>query len=419
MMTHNLANQMQKRLPPELVDFIRMAGRMAEDLGQKLYLVGGVVRDLLLERKNLDLDLVAEGDALKLAEELAKIKNGKVIAHSRFCTAKIRWGRWSVDIASTRAETYPRPGALPVVQCGGDIRSDLIRRDFTINALSVYLDPLRYGEVVDLFHGREDLEHGLIRILHDNSFRDDATRVWRAVRYEQRLDFRLERHTLALLVRDLGYLEAISGDRIRHELELVLEEERPEKALLRANELGVLAKMCPKLEADDWLARKFVKARGILQPYCPPAELYLAFLFYRLPREDLSGLITYLKFTRLAACTLEDTLKLKIELPSLAGPHLAPSRIFQYLHPYSQSAILANLIASDSPPVRQRIELYLNKLRHVQPALTGEQLINMGIASGPRIREILETLREARLDGRAATPEQELELVKNMSKAAK
>jgi tRNA nucleotidyltransferase (CCA-adding enzyme) len=419
MKTENLAKQIQKQLPPELVDFLQLAGRVAESLGQKLYLVGGVVRDLMLERKNLDLDLVAEGDAVKLAEELAKIKNGKVIAHSRFGTAKIRWDRWSVDIAATRAETYDRPGALPEVQCGGDIRSDLIRRDFTINAMSVYLEPPRYGEVVDLFHSREDLDGGLIRILHDKSFQDDATRIWRAVRYEQRLDFRIERHTLEVLARDLSYLDSISGDRIRHELELVLEEDRPEKALLRADGLGILAKMCPAMAADTWLARKFVKARGILQPYCPPAELYLAFLIYRLPQPDLFDLITKLKFPRSVATTLEDTLQLKNDLPLLAGPGLPPSRIYQCLHPYSQSTLLATLIATDSAPVRQRIELYLNKLRHVQPALTGENLINLGFASGPRIREILEFLREARLDGRAGTKEEELELVKNLSKAVK
>jgi tRNA nucleotidyltransferase (CCA-adding enzyme) len=256
-------------------------------------------------------------------------------------------------------------------------------------------------------------------VLHNKSFIDDATRIWRAVRYEQRLDFAIEPATFALLKRDIEKLDTISGDRIRHELELVLEEERPEKALLRADGLGILAKMSPALEADNWLARKITKARGILQPYSPPEELYLAFLVYRLSRQDLSNLITYLKFPRSVAVTLEDTLKLKNELPSLARPGLAPSRIYQYLHPYSQSALLATLIASDSPPVRQSIELYLNKLRHVQPALTGEHLISLGIASGPRIREILELLRAARLDGRAGTKEEELELVKNLGKAAK
>jgi tRNA nucleotidyltransferase (CCA-adding enzyme) len=278
----NLVNQINKQLPVELIEFMQLAGDVAARMGQKLYLVGGVVRDLLLERKNLDLDLVAEGDAIKLAEELATIKKGRVIAYSRFNTAKIKWNKWSVDIATTRAEVYEKAGSLPVVQCGGGIENDLVRRDFSINAMAVYLDPLHYGELIDLYRGREDLEKGHIRVLHDYSFRDDATRIWRAVRYEQRLDFKIARHTLDLIKQDISYLDAISGDRIRHELELVLEEERPEKAILRADELGLLAKMCPAMEADERLAKMLVKARGIMQPYSPPQELYLAFLVYRL-----------------------------------------------------------------------------------------------------------------------------------------
>jgi tRNA nucleotidyltransferase (CCA-adding enzyme) len=415
--TLNLADQITKQLPSELVGFLQLAGEVAVRLEQKLFLVGGVVRDLQLKRTNLDLDLVVEGDAIKLANELASLKNGKVIAHSRFNTAKIRWGKWSVDIACARAEGYEKPGALPDVRpC--DIRSDLVRRDFTINAMAVYLEPLHYGELIDIFKGREDLEKKFIRILHDNSFIDDATRIWRAVRYEQRLDFKIEPHTQNLLRRDIDYLDTISGNRIRNELDLCLEEEQPEKALLRAGELGVLARMCPSLKADGWIAKKIVKARGMLQPYCPPEELYLSFLVYRLTLNDLEDLITYLKFPRLISRTLRDTLNLKSELPVLAEPELLPSRIYHCLHQYSETAILANLMTNEVRLISQRIELFLNKLRHVPTALTGEDLINLGIPSGPRIKEILELLREARLDGKVATKEAEIVIVNTLGKSA-
>jgi tRNA nucleotidyltransferase (CCA-adding enzyme) len=413
----NLGKQIKEQLPAELVEFTQSAGDTAARMGQKLYVVGGVVRDLLLERKNLDLDLVSEGDAIKLAQELAKLKRGRVIAHTRFNTAKIKWDKWSVDIATTRAESYEKSGSLPAVQCGGSIENDLVRRDFSINAMAVHLDPPRYGELIDLYRGREDLEKGHIRVLHDYSFRDDATRIWRAVRYEQRLDFKIERHTLDLLKRDVIYLDAISGDRIRHELELVLEEERPEKALLRADELGLLARMCPAMEANDWLAKLFVKARGMTQPYCPPAELYLAFLVYRLTPPALKDWMTYLKFPRIVAQTLLETLDLKKELSCLADPQMAPSRIYRCLHQYNQVAILANLMASGRPLVRRRVELYLNKLRHIQPALTGDELIDMGMAAGPRVKVALELLREARLDGKVSTREDELKLIKTADTA--
>jgi tRNA nucleotidyltransferase (CCA-adding enzyme) len=409
----SLADQIKKQLPAELVDFLELAGITASRLNDCVFLVGGVVRDLLLGRTNLDLDLVAESDAIKLAEELARSKNGKVFAHSRFNTAKLRWSKWSVDIATARSESYSKPGALPTVQCGGSIENDLSRRDFSINAMAVYLAPPHYGELIDLYRGREDLEQGKIRVLHDYSFKDDATRLWRAVRYEQRLNFRIESHTLSLLKRDLAYLDAISGDRIRHELELCLEEECPEKALLRANQLGIMARICPILEADNWLDRKFNRARGMMQPYYPPQEMYLAFLVYRLPVSDLEDLIGYLKFPNALAHTLRDTVNLKNRLSSLAGSGTSPSRIYHYLHQFSTNAILANLVVSEHPVIRQRIELYLSKLRYVRTALTGADLMQAGIPSGPHIKEVMEFLREARLDGKVTTKEEELDLVKS------
>ena len=417
--TTNLANKIKQQLPAELVDFLQLAGKAAAGLDEKVYLVGGVVRDLLLGRTNLDLDLVAEQDAIKLADEIAKVKGGKVIAHSRFNTAKIRWSKWSVDIATARSESYAKPGVLPAVQCGGSIENDLMRRDFTINAMAVYLEPQNYGEVIDLYRGREDLERGKIRVLHDYSFRDDATRIWRAVRYEQRLDFRIESHTLELLKRDIAYLDTISGDRIRHELELCLEEEIPEKALLRANALGVLARICPGLEMDELIGKKFARARGMMQPYCPPAELYLAFLVYRLSQDDLEDLISYLKFSNTVAQTLRDTLNLENQLSSLASPEPIPSRVYNALHPYSPNAVLANLIISDHQLIRQRIEQYLNQLRYVRVALTGNDLLQEGVAPGPQIKEVMELLRTARLDGKVSTKDEELRMVKEIVNSLK
>jgi tRNA nucleotidyltransferase (CCA-adding enzyme) len=417
MKTTNLASQINNQLPSELVGFMKLAGETAEGRGQKLYLVGGVVRDLLLKRPNLDLDLVVVGNAIALADELAKLKNGKVIAHTRFNTAKIRWDRWSVDIAATRSEIYEKPGSLPAVQCGGDIEGDLIRRDFTINAMAVDLDPDHFGGVIDLFQGREDLEGGYIRILHDSSFKDDATRIWRAVRYEQRLDFNIEPHTLDLLKQDITYLDAISGDRIRHELELCLEESRPDKVLLRANTFGLLGRICPSLEVAEWAAKKIARARGILQPYSPPEEIYLAFLVYRLTPIELDDLIMYLKFSRQLSRILHDTLSLKIQLAELDSPEAAPSRVYRVLHQFRPTAILANLLAADSPVIRGKIESYLKTMRSVQPALTGDDLKDLGIHSGPRIKETLDLLLEARLDGEVETRQDEIQMVEKMVKA--
>jgi len=409
--TINLTSKIEKQLPAELVNFMQVAGEVAQSQGQRLYLVGGVVRDLLLGRTNFDLDLVVEGDAINLAQQLISINPGKIITHPRFGTAKLQWSKWSVDLATARSETYVKPGALPSVK-SGSIRDDLFRRDFTINTMAIELNSSRYGELLDLYGGRSDLEYKLIRVLHEKSFIDDATRIWRALRYGQRLNFQLEPATLELLKRDIPYLDTISGDRIRHELELILKEEYPEKGLRRADELGVLARLHPALKASGWLAEKFGQARQLSSPDSPSVWLYLALLAYPLTDEENEQLSSYLRLPKSVAQTLRDTIDIKSKLESLANPELSPSRIYSLLYGYSSPAVIANSLAADSPVARQHIHLFLSKLRYIKPALTGEDLKRMGVTPSPRIKEILNLLLGSRLDGEVTSKRDEEDLVK-------
>jgi len=406
----NLASQIEEQLPAELATFIQKAGKTAASQGKGLYIVGGVVRDLLLGQTNFDLDFVVEGNAIELAQHLAGINQGKITTHPHFTTAKLQWDKWSVDLATARSETYARPGALPAVT-PGSITDDLSRRDFTINAMAIELDPSRYGELIDRYKGRDDLEHKLIRVLHEKSFIDDATRIWRGLRYEQRLDFQLEPATLKLLKRDIPMLDTISGDRIRYELECILKEAHPEKVLRRAEELGVLLKLSPSLKGNSWLAEKFEQARKISSPNPPPIGLYLALMVYHLSNEETGGLISSLRLPKLLAQTLQDTVDLKAKFPVLADPEIKPSRIYHLLHGYNPTAITANSLACDSPVAHQHIQLFLEKLRYVKPALTGEDLKRMGVAPGPKMKKILQRLHDARLDGKVTSKEDEVELV--------
>ncbi len=407
----NLTTKIEKQLPAELVNFMQAAGEITANQGQKLYLVGGVVRDLLLGQANLDLDLVVEGDAISLAQQLSQLNQGKITTHPRFGTAKLQWNKWSVDLTTARSETYAKPGALPSVK-PGSIDGDLFRRDFTVNAMAIYLTPSRYGKLIDLYGGRDDLEHKLIRILHEKSFTDDATRIWRGLRYEQRLNFQIETNTLKLLKQDISRLDTISGDRIRYEVECILKEEFPEKSLRRAEELGVLAKLHPSLKGNGGLAEKFGQARQLSSPDLPPVGLYLALLAYPLANEEIEHLISYLRLPKSLAQTLRDANSLKAKLELLTNPELPPSSIYSLLHGSSPLAITANSLASDSPTTRQHIHLFLNKLRYVKPVLTGNDLLKMGIAPGPRLKEILNRLHEARLDGKVTSKKGEEDLVK-------
>ena len=407
----NLATQIEKQLPAALVDFVRSAGENAASRGQNLYLVGGIVRDMLLGRANLDLDLGVEGDAINLAEKLAQIMHGNIVTHPRFGTAKLKFGKWSVDLATARSETYDKPGVLPIVK-PGSLGSDLFRRDFTINAMAVTLVPPHYGKLIDLYGGITDLASGLIRILHEKSFIDDATRIWRALRYEQRLDFSLETDTLRLLKRDIAMLDTVSGDRIRHEMELVLKEEFPEKVLRRAYGLGVLARIHQGLKGDDWLFEKFKQARQLTSPKPPSAEIYFALLAYRLTSAENEELVTRLRLPRLVTWAIRDTSSLKTKLSLLASPQLPPSRIYRIVHGYTPAAITASLLTAESPAARSHIQLYLSRLRHIRSNLNGSDLMKLGIPTGPQMKEILQRLHEARLDGKVDSKQSEEEMVK-------
>jgi tRNA nucleotidyltransferase (CCA-adding enzyme) len=406
----NLSSEIAKQLPIELVDFMQVAGEVAHSQGEALYLVGGVVRDLLLGQSNFDLDLVVEGDAISLAQQLARTKQGKITVHPRFSTAKLRWNGWSVDLATARSESYAKPGALPTIK-PGSISSDLARRDFTINAMAIELNSDRFGQLIDLYGGQNDLEHRFIRILHEKSFIDDATRIWRSLRYEQRLDFQLEPATLELLKRAVVMLDTISGDRIRYELECVLKEEYPEKVFHRADELKVLERLHPALKGNGWLAEKYEQARQLKLPGLLLAKLYLSLLSYPLTAEEAEQLILSLRLSKALSRILRDTAIVKTKLQSLANPDLTPSSIYYALHGYSSLAIMTSSLACESLIARCHIQLFLNRLRYIESALNGDDLKRMGVTSGPHIKEVLSLLHKARLDGEIKNRLGEEELV--------
>jgi tRNA nucleotidyltransferase (CCA-adding enzyme) len=268
-----------------------------------------------------------------------------------------------------------------------------------------------YGALVDRYGGLKDLRAGLIRVLHDKSFTDDATRIWRALRYEKRLDFRLEATTLSLLKRDLPMLATISGERLRYELECVFHEEHPERVLLRASELGVLQQLHPSLEADGWLEERFARAREISSPGSPSFGLYFALLTYRLSLGEVTELVSRLSVPKPSVTIAEDAQVIKARLTVLADADLKPSATYRALHGLSLAAVNAVSLATDSPVARRHLELYLRKLRYVKPSLNGDDLLALGIPESPRIKEILGRLQDARLDGRVASRQEEIELV--------
>lgn len=414
-----IATRLDRWLPPDLLALVKSASAAARELGFSLYLVGGFVRDLLLNQPNLDLDIVVEGEAIQLAQTLAKKFGGRVHAHSRFGTAK--WilnegragklaaplGATHLDFTTARTEFYAHPSALPEVE-QSSIKQDLRRRDFTINTLAICLDPERYGQLLDPFGGEADLRDGILRVLHNLSFVEDPTRILRAVRFEQRFGFKMDPRTLALLKDALELLARVGGERVRHELELILQESAPEKALTRLDELGVLKAIHPKFAFSAWHAEKFIAARA--DPKLAPI-VYFGLMAYRLNSKDVVEFSARLKLGKSETQTLQDIGALREESRALGSGRATPSETYHALFGYSADALATFAIATDDPRVCERVQAYRTRWQNLAPELTGEDLKRMGIPPGPQYREILTQLHNARLDGLVTTRAEEEALV--------
>jgi tRNA nucleotidyltransferase (CCA-adding enzyme) len=410
----NLARQIAQYLPRQLLELVRNISGQAAKRGERVYLVGGIVRDMLLGYPNFDLDLVVEGDAVKLAQQVAEANQAKLIVHQRFGTAKVKYGDFTLDLATARKETYAKPGELPSIT-PGTLKDDLIRRDFSINAMAISLDSNDYGELIDPYHGKNDLENGIIRILHTESFSDDATRILRGVCYEQRFDFEFEAQTASLLKRDTNMLDTISGDRIRHEMEHIFEEKRPELVIKRLDELGVLQRINPYLEGDGWIVDKFSKARHLKKTTQLPL-LYFCLLIYSLNEREFERFLARLNMPAKLSRAMRDTLSLKDRLSLLKKPSLKPSDVYYLLREYEPLAVQVNAIASQSPMVRRHLELFLGKLRYVRTSLDGEELKRLGISAGPQMGKVLQMLHKAKLDGEVRTRADEKKLALSLSR---
>ena len=396
---------MEKQLRRAELDMLRRASQVAADHEVGLYLVGGTVRDILSGTHPADLDLVTTGSAPEFAATLAQALGGEVVARSQFGTAKLTAGDGiEIDLASARRESYASPGALPDVKPGA-IDDDLTRRDFSINAMAVSLSHESWGELLDPFGGRADLEAGQLRVLHEGSFADDATRILRALRYAHRAGFVLDVDTERLLKRDLGRLETISGDRLRHELSRMLREPRVARVLGAAQELGVLAAVHPALRVEPAALARLEEAQAAPEPQ---GELrVLAVLVASASEAERASVIGRLNMDGGWAGVVRGVSAVAEGAGRLGAPDIRHSAVFDLLRRLDAAAIEGYAIATDDAPVRERLELFLTELRHVRTLLQGNDLMAMGVAEGPMVGKLLDELLKARIEGLLSSREDE------------
>ncbi len=375
-----------------------------------VYLVGGTVRDILLGERGFDVDIAVEGDAIALARALAKALGGRVRPHDKFGTAVVVYGEGErIDVVTARTEFYDAPAALPTVE-HATIREDLFRRDFTINAMAVSLRGDDFGRLVDPFGGRRDLEAGTIRVLHNLSFIDDPTRIFRAVRYEARYGFTMEGQTqrLARGTIEMGLVGDLSSARLRDELHDLLEERQAARAIVRLGELGADKAIHPHLVADEEAARLLERLRELRERYAPEIPLWrlgLAALARRLSPDEIYDWLARLKVRRRDAEQIAAAVTVGPRIAEkLGADRHTPDEVVKLAEPYAPDAPLYALALADA----DRLHDYFRRLRDVHLEITGSDLAELGLEESPRVGEVLSELRRRKLNGELDGRESEL-----------
>ena len=390
-------------------DVLRLLAKLAQEAEANIYLVGGPVRDALLRSPVFDLDFSVVGDGLAIANRFAEETGGKITVHPQFGTATVDSDRCRVDLVTARREHYPKPGSLPRV-AAGTIEDDLARRDFTINAMALRVWP-EGGAILDPTSGLDDLQSGVVRILHSQSFVDDPTRMFRAVRYEQRFGFYIDDGTLQLMTSavDSGHMESVSGERWLHEIERAFDEPNPGRVLLRASKLGLLSGLHPSLADDSGIRQMAEWDEGLVG-----RDECLAALFSPLSEADGTAVIQRLRLSGRWAMVARGTIDLREKEKAVRESAKRPSELHRILWPFEPQAIAARAKVTGDPLVRRALRTYLDELRFIRPGLSGEDLLEMGAPQGPIIGEILAQLHYARLDGALSDTMEERALAREL-----
>ena len=408
--TRGVKTLVRDRLSRDLFMLLERAAETADESGCTVHLVGGIVRDLLLGIENVDVDLVVEGDGIAFARRLADREAGRCRVHPRYGTAVITLPDGKrIDVATARTEYYEQPAALPVVEMS-DIRTDLYRRDFSINAMAVQLNGRRAWRLLDFFGSRRDLKEKVLRVLHNLSFVEDPTRAFRAVRFAERYGLTIGAQTVSLLenaVRN-NLFDRLSGKRLFAELQLILSEAEPWRYIARLSRLRLLRFIHPKLRETPVMRRRF---RGIDQAIAwykllfigHPIEdwqVYFLGLCEELSPDDMESACRRLAMPgRLRERARQARREVVNLLAELTRPEAASSTVYRVLHPLAHETLLYALAAAPSQQAKKNISLYLTHLKDVKPSIGGDDLISMGVEPGPLYRELLDAARDALLDG--------------------
>jgi tRNA nucleotidyltransferase (CCA-adding enzyme) len=415
----NIASLLRERLPQKVQTILQKVGEVADRLNYNAYAVGGFVRDIFLRHENLDIDVVIEGDGIAFARRFADVYHVRVRIFQKFKTAVIIFpDGFKIDVATARTEYYETPGALPIVE-RSSLKMDLYRRDFTINTLAVKLNERHFGILIDFFGAQRDIKEGRISVLHNLSFVEDPTRVFRAIRFEQRFHLRITKLTSNLIENavKINFFDRLSGSRLFSELRLILKEENPIPTLARLHSFDLLKFIYPGLSYNDDTRRLMDQIRGVLSWY---DLLYLDESYDRWQVYFL-GLIDPLKDEQLLDLSRRLNLATKITETLLwakgavdhalyrlfRNEELSRKDIYYLLRPFPTEYLLYMMSKTRQESSKRSISLYFTQLKQARPQLTGKDLLAMGYPPGPQFKAMLQGLVDGRLNGQIKSAEEE------------
>ena len=436
----NLKKKMEDRLPLQLLKMIKQIGAVADKKSVNAFLVGGFVRDLILGKKNYDLDLVVEGSAIEFGKVLSRELKGTLVSYERFGTATIftNWPKWlgpslhsdnklKIDIATARKEEYVQPATLPTVEFSS-LKEDLYRRDFTINAMAIDINSKNFGLFVDFFGGIQDLKKGFVRILHDNSFIDDPTRIFRAVRFEQRFGFSIEKHSEYLIQHAIKkeMFKWTENQRIREELILILKEKIPENAVIRMRNLHELRFVHPELKLRRDIKILFKRLRRFFKWYNQHSFLRKQFpenwimnfmlMLDKLDSVQMDDVLNRFVFTRKERAKLENYAEYsKKVIKKLSGKKkMNPGRIYDILEVLSPETLICIMSRTSVRVVQTRIKKYITEYSGIKIKINGLDLIKLGFSPGAEFNDLMKDLLHAKLDKKIVNKRDEIRYLKDI-----
>ena len=416
---------LKERLPANIMKLLINFGSMADELGYNVYLVGGLVRDILLRRENLDVDIVVAGDGIRFAQEFAEKYGARVRSHRKFGTAVLIFpDGYKVDVATARLEYYESPGAPPIVETSS-LKLDLYRRDFTINTLAIKLNKKNFGTLIDYFAAQMDIKNKVLRVLHNLSFVEDPTRVLRAIRFEQRFDFKIGKLTLALIKNavKINCFKDLPGRRLYQELKLILKEQDPVRAIKRMDEFNLLQFISPDIKLNEKGSvlleeiKKVISWFNLLyleQPF-EPWEVYWYGLTSSVDIEQFRLLSEKIGISdQRSRKIIYQRTQSNMLLFTLRNFHGDGYQLYTLLDPYDTEMLLYLMAKARNKKVKRLISKYFTTLKGTKIILKGKDLLNIGFKSGPIFKEIFDRLLEARLNNLIKTREDEISFVKNL-----